>query len=440
MELMNKLQESESIVIEGDRRIGKTTFALHILKKKYKKISFISPLTHNQTLKRLEAISNAFLEFNDIKDFIDAYSFREDWIDIKNEFGFKYLLQDLEYFISNQPNDVIVFHRMGSLFEYSDRDLIEDFFNKLLSYGIKYKKKLVFLIGTDVVNYDLLNHYLVESADLYLKIKKEGELREIEILFALTPIFDHKYIFESKHKKLFLFAKEKSGYINKNVSVIVISKDPEVRRLNKYILSHPQIELKIIDSIADSLEAILQNPDYLLYYGEDDKINTSICELSAKYELYTKVLYLLKREFIRTDDRLNLIDKGCVDLLNINTQTINYVLEISKYIQINFYKISIIHDEVKLETKDEVKKFVDYLLDEKILFTIVKVNKKLENVKYLRNYDKYIEFDDYSIIICINLLKDEVSKIMLSKMEENLNVLEMQDALDLFYGDKLCIN
>jgi len=440
MEIIHKLQESESIVIEGDRRIGKTTFALYILKKKYKKISFISPLTNNQTAKRLEAISNSFLEFDNIKEFVDAYSFREDWIDVKNEFGFKYLLQDLDFFIATQPNDVVVFHRIGTLFEYSDRDLIEHFFHTLLAYGIKHKKKLVFLLGKDVINYDLISHYLVESSDLYIKMEKEGELREIEVLFALTPILDPKYVFESKHKKLFLFTKEKSGYVNKNVSVVVISKETYVKKLNKYILEHPQIELKIIDSIADALDVILQNPDYLLYFGEDNKINTSICELNSKYDLYTKILYLLKKEFIRVDDRLNIIDKGCVDLLNINTQTINYVLEISKYIQINFYKIAIIQDHVNFETKDEVKNFVKYLLDERILFTIVKIDGKLQNTKYLRSYDKYIEFKDYSVLILINLLKDEVNKVVLNKIKnENIEIIKEQDALDIFYGETLCI-
>jgi len=440
MEIFHKLQESESIVIEGDRRIGKLTFALYLLKKKYTKISFISPLTSNQVAKRFEAISQSFIEFAEIDSFIDAYSFREDWIDLKNEYGFKYLLQDLEYFIDTNPNEIIVFHRIGHIFEYSDRDLIEYFFTTLLSYGIKHKKKLVFLIGTDIVNYDLVSHYLVESSDLYLRVNKSGDVREIEVLFALTPILDAKYIFESKHKKLFLFTKEKSGYVNKNVSVVVISKDPKIQRINKYLLEKPQIELNIIDSIADALEAILQNPDYLLYFGEDNKINPSICELNHKYDLYTKILYLLNREFIRVDDRLKLIDKGCVDLLNFNMPTINYVLEISKYIQINFYKINIIKDDVKLETKEEVIDFISYLLNERILFTIIKIDSKLEKVDYLREYDKYIEFENYNIIIFVNLLKHELKRIMFNKMEnEHFNILEVQDSLDIFYGEKVCI-
>ena len=441
MEIFQELQESESIVIEGDRRIGKLTFALYILKKKYSNVSLISPLTSNQIAKRIESISQSFIEFNDLADFIEAYSFREDWIDIKNEYGFKYLLQDLEYFIEMNQNEVIIFHRIGNIFEYSDRDLIEYFFTTLLSYGIKYKKKLIFLLGNDVVNYDLISHYLVESIDLYMKMYKQGDLREIEVLFALSPIVDPKYIFESKHKKLFLFTKEKSGYMHKNISLVIIAKDENIKRINKYLLEDkPQIELKIIDSIADSLDAILQNPDYLLYFGEDNKINSSICELRTKYNLYTKILYMVNKEFIRVDDRLNLIDKGCVDLLNFNIPIINYVLEISKYIQIHFYKINIIKDHKILNTKEYAKKFINFLLEERILFTIIKIDTKLNNVSYLRNYDKYIEFEDYNIIIFVNLIKKEVTNIVFNQIKEHFNLLKVQDSLDLFYGEKLCID
>ena len=149
---------------------------------------------------------------------------------------------------------------------------------------------------------------------------------------------------------------------------------------------------------------------------------------------------MVNKEFIRVDDRLNLIDKGCVDLLNFNIPIVNYVLELSKYIQMNFYKIGIIRDDIKLETKDEVKNFINHLLEEKILFSIIKIDGKLEDTKHLRYYDKYIEFDDYNIIIFVNLLKHELTKIIFSKMNEHFNIIKVQDSLDIFYREKLCID
>jgi len=439
MEIFQKIKESDSVVLEGDKKSGKLTFLLHVLKKKYMNVSIISPLSSNKITKKLETLSKSFLEFKDFKQFLNVYALREDWILLKNEYGFNYLLQDLEYFISTQKNDVIIFHKIGTLFDYADRDLIDNFFNHLLSYGATYKKKLIFTINTDTVNYDLISHYLVESSDLYLKMDKEGDFRAVEILYALSPILDPIYIFENKNKKLFLFPKEKSGFRKTNISVIVISKNKVIQKLHKYLLEKPQIELTIVDTISSSMEAILKNPDYLIFSQEDEEVNFSICELSSKHNLYTKTLYLINKEFLRVDDRLKAMSRGCIDVVNFQIQKMHYVLELAKYLNNTFYKTSIINDEKALETKEEVLEYIDYLLLERVLFTIVKVDGKLTNLEYIREYDKYIELEEYNIIIFVNLIKAEVASILFKKIAEHFHILEVQDCVDIFFGEKLCI-
>jgi len=439
MEIYQKLKESESVVIEGKKKTGKLTFALYLLSKKFTKISVISPLSSNKTTKKLEAISRSFEDLEGLNKILDIFAFREDWITIKNEFGFKFLLQDLEFFIANQKNDVILFHRIGTLFEYSDRDLIDNFFTNLLGYGIKYKKKLVFTLDVDDVNYDLMSYYLVEAVDLYMKIEKEAENREISLLYALSPILDQTYIFENYLKKLKLNTKDKSGYINKDISVIVISKNKKIQKFHKYLLEKEGIELSIVDTISESLEAILKNPDYLIFAQEDEENNFSVCELSSKYNLYTKTLFLLDKPFLRVDDRLKAIEKGCIDVLNFQISKMNYVLELAKYLNKTFYKNNIIKDNSELKTKDEVIKYINYLIEEKVLFTILKIEGKVNDFSDLRDYDKYVELEQYGVIILVNLIKSEVANILFKKMEEHFMILETQDCLDLFFGEKLCI-
>ena len=440
MEIYQKLKESESIVIEGKKKSGKLTFMLYLLSKKYTKISIVSPLSANKTTKKLEAISRSFEDLEGLNKFLDIFAFREDWITIKNEFGFKFLLQDLEFFIANQKNEVIVFHRIGTLFEYSDRDLIDDFFNDLLAYGIKYKKQLIFTLDIDDVNYDLMSYYLVESIDLYMKIEKIEESREVSILYALSPVLDQTYLFENHLKKLKLNTKDKSGYINKDISVIVISKNKKIQRFHKYLLEKEGIELSIVDSISDSLEAILKNPDYLIFSQEEEESNFSVCELSSKYNLYTKTLYLLDKPFLRVDDRLKAIEKGCVDVLNFQIPKMHYILELAKYLNKTFYKNNIIKDNSELKTKEEVIEYINYLIEERVLFTILKIDGKVKDFSYLRDYDKYVELEKYGIIILVNLIKGEVANIVFKKMAEHFMILETQDCLDLFFGEKLCIN
>jgi len=440
MDLFQKLLESESVIIEGDRKVGKFTAALYMITKKFSTVSVVSPFNKNKIEKKISTLSTSFLNLENLNEVLDVYSFREDWVFIKNEYGFDYLLKDFEYFISKQPNEVIIFHRVGAYFEYADRDLIEDFFTELLSYGIKYKKKLVFTLNSDSVNYDLISYYLLELSDLYMKIEKHGEYREIEILFALTPIVTPSYIFTSNSKKLLLESKDDSTYLNKNISVILISKNQYIKDFHEYLLSKEGIELTVVDSISDILESILKNPDYIIFSEETLEKDFSICEIPKKYDLYTKILYLINQNFLRVDDRLDAIQRGCSDVLNFKIQKIRYVLELAKYLHKAFYKIDVIYNKEQLNNKLELLNFVKFLLSEKALFTIIKVDENINSNDYLRPYDKYVylENEGYGVLVLINLLKDEVSDILFKKTEE-ISVLETQDCIDIYTGEELCI-
>ena len=440
MDLFQKLIESESIIIEGDRKVGKLTAALYMLSKKFTTITVVSPFNKNKISKKISTLATSFINLENMNEVLDVYAFREDWINIKNEYGFGYLLKDLEYFISKNPDEVILFHRIGSLFEYADRDLIEDFFTELLSYGVKHKKKLVFTLNTDAVNYDLISYYLLELSDLYMKISKHGEYREIEVLFALTPIETPSYVFASTDKKLLLEPKNNSTFLNKDISVIMIAKDPYIRDFHDYLLSKEGITLTIVESISDILESILKNPDYIIFSEETIEKDFSICEIPAKYDLYTKILYLINQDFLRVDDRLEAIQRGCSDVLNFNSQKIRYVLELAKYLHKAFYKIDVIYNKDKLNNKKDLLNFIKFLLSERTLFTIVKVDEDINPKDYLRPYDKYVYLEDegYGVLVLINLLKDEVSDILFKKAEE-VSVLETQDCIDIYTGEELCI-
>ncbi len=439
MEIFDKFSESENIIIDGDNKIGKFTLALYLMKHKFNNITILTSVTKNKILKKIKSLKNSFEYFNDIEDIVNVYSFREDWVDLKNEYGINFLLQDFEKFISETKNDVIFFYKLEYIFEYSDRDIIDCFYNELLSYGIKYKKKLVFTLNKNVVNYDLLTQYLIEDIDLYLKLYIQKDYREVEISFALTPIIDRKYVFIEENKKLSLFTKDTSGYLKKDISLVLIAQDKNIQRFHKYILDKEHINLTIVDSIAPSMDSILKNPDFLIF--SQNEIEFSVCELSKKYDLYTKIMYLINEDFIRVDDRLKARDFGCVDMINFNTQKMHYVLELEKYMQFGFYKSDVIKDSQKINKVDEFKDYVSLLLEERVLFTLIKIEGELNNdLKVLRSYDKFIQIEEYHILLIINLIKEEVSHILFKKLTELAHIVDIQDSIDLYFGNKLCID
>jgi len=436
MEINKKIKESESIVIEGDKKIGKLTLALYLSSQFQKNFTLLTPLSKNKITRKIEASKKHFDNFKDLN--INIFSFREDWVMIKNEYGFSYLLKDLEYFIHHQKNEMIIFHKFDTIFEYSDRDFIDDFFIELLSYGIKYKKKLIFTINMDSVNYDLIGNYLVEASDLYLKMTRPKEKREIEVLFSISPIIDSHYIFENIEKKLILKTKDISGYSKKEIDVVVITKDKKIQKLHNYLLQKENINLRIIDSISESLSIISNVPDFLIFTQEDKETNFNICEISKKNSF--KTLYVVNKKFVRIDDRLEGREKGCVDVITISIQTMHYVLELEKFFEMVFYK-NLTNIEINF-SNDKLKKHLDYLIQERVLFTLIKIEGKIDKkyLKFLRHYDGYFEFENYSVILLLNLLKGEVSQILFKKLEDNFFVVKLQDCIDIFYGEKLCID
>jgi len=438
MELINKLRESESIVIEGDKKVGKMTLSLFIARQIVTKFTFLTPLSSNKITRKINSLQRSFDDFKELN--IDIFSFREDWILVKNEYGYSYLLKDLEYFISHQENEVIVLHKFDTLFEYSDRDFIDDFFMELMAYGIKYKKKLIFTINLDGVNYDLISSYLVDTSDLYLRLFRPQEKREIEVLFSLSPIVDRHYLFDTIDNSLSLRTKEISGYSKREIDVVVITKDIKQQKFYKYILDKEDIHLRIIDSISDSLSIVSQVPDYLVFHQEDKDINFNICELSKKNKFRT--LYIVAQSFVRVDDRLEAREKGCVDVISFAMQTMHYILELEKFFSLEFYNTKLIHTKLDLNSKEELIKHINYLIEDRVLFTLIKIEGKIsdKNLKFLRDYDIYMEFEEYSVIFLLNVLKKEVSHIIFKKIEDIFVVLKLQDSLDIFYGEMICID
>ena len=442
MELIRNIKESDSIVIEGEKKVGKMTLAFYLSKQIAKHVTFISPLASTKILRKVESSISSFGKLEDLDEFLTIFSFREDWMNIKIDYGYKYFLKDLEYFISHQENEVMIFHRVEAFFEYADRDFLEDFLAELLSYGMKYKKKLIFTLNTEDYNYDLLRSYLVDNCDFYLKLDKEDSVRNIDVLYSLTPLTNQTYIFENSESGMILEPKLTFNGLNKYISIVVISADKDIQRIHKYLLNKDDIELTIANDIGGALEAVLKNPDYLIFNQEDEKIALSICELSKKYKLKTQILYLVNKDFVRVDDRMKAKTKGCIDMLKLDKNIMNYILELEKYFDLVFYKnYSHITDSI-YKDKNEFKKEIQEILDNRGIFSLIKLNETLseEDMSAIREYDKILIDGEYSFLFMLNSLKFNIENILKNKFKRELNIVKIQDSLDIFFGEKLCID
>ena len=55
MEIYNKFKESESIVIEGDKKIGKMSLAIFLSYQFQNQFTFLSPLSTNKIDRKIES-------------------------------------------------------------------------------------------------------------------------------------------------------------------------------------------------------------------------------------------------------------------------------------------------------------------------------------------------------------------------------------------------
>lgn len=442
MELIQKLKSAESIVIEGEKKVGKTTLGFYISKVISEKSSFVCPLATYKVIKKIESAANSFDNFVDLKEFLNLFAIREDWVDIKNEYGYTYLLKDLEKFISHQESDVIIINKIGAFFDYSDRDFIDDFLSQLLSYGITYKKKLIFTLDSDDTNYDMISGHLVDNSDFYLKLFVKDSQRIIDVLYSLVPMDQKEFLYTNENSNLVLKSKSVTSGENKNISILVISSDPYLQKLHKYLLGKDGIELTVVDCISDSLSCILRNPDFLIFGQEDEKVNLSICEIAKEHKINTNILYLAHKDFVRVDDRIKAKELGCIDMIKLDDNVMNYILELEKYFNLVFYKNSSSEHSKVYYAKDEFVALINDLVSKKEVFTLTKVNEALgeEDLNAMREYDKVFVADDYSIIITLNTLKNNITNILEKKFNRSLDMLAIEDSVDVFFKGLTCID
>ena len=442
MALIKKLKESDSIVIEGDKKTGKLTLAFYFAKLIDKKTTFVSPLASPKVTKKIDSFVNSFEIFKDLNSFLKKFSLREDWMSLKEEYGYKYFLKDLEYFISHQENEVIIFHKIDTFFEYADRDFLETFLSELLGYGITYKKKFIFTLNIDDPNYDMLGRFLVDNTELYLKLSIQDSIRYIDVLYSLTPISQQHYIFENEDTQLILEAKSMYSGQHEDISIVLITSNPYLQQIHKYMLDKESIELMIADNISDALEAILKNPDYMIFAQESEEVKLSICSLAKEHKLKTQILYLTNRDFIRVDDRMKSKELGCVDMIKLDTNIMNYVLELEKYFNLVFYKKPENEHKREYRDKEEFKTYIKEVIEKRGIFTLIKIDEKLDENDYsfIREYDKVLVTDEYSVIFMLNILKSNVEDILKIKFKKEIHTEKIQDSLDIFFGEEICID
>jgi CheY-like chemotaxis protein len=416
------IAKSEVTLINGGKKLGKLTLALKYCPTD--KTLIISGYQKPIFIKRLNAIAN--LEDSDIQSALSNISYltlKEDWLEYKIKYGYEFIIEDINRAISIHEPKNVIFHRMDLMFGSHVSDNISMFMEKLLL--IKDKHECKFFITT-IPNNE--NEEIIETiedfSDINLEITKEKE-RIINIKNSIFPVKPDKYYFLYKDDRIEIKPVETDIKIDKKIHILLITDKQELISLHKYIFNKKGFFIDVATSMTDTINKILSGPDIIIYNPKTEDLDLSVCNTIKQQKIASKLIYITQSEYVRSEDKMRALESGCYEMFPINFALGDYILEIEKMLNDNFYT-SILNklSKNKLITKtDHFCKVVDSLYKERIFFSILKFksDKTPEDIrKKLRSTD-IIHYNgqtkEYTLCL-INIRKRNI-KPVLNKLLEN---------------------
>ncbi len=483
MKLNDALRSAEIVVIEGDKRSGKNTFFFHLMQNYLGEEGciFITPQGQSSFHRRLDVIARTARSFRHLDKDLDVYFFKPEWKDIKQQYGFDFLLQDIERIFQYGKGDSVVIHHFEDYFELQEKGKVEQVIFYLTDLQKKYNKKLFFIINTHDENYEIINNVLAELADIKLLIqidKHNNHLRAIDVVECIYPLTNTHYAFKLHDECFSLVLAEATNKIDKltqksfkdahihlppsstdlvrngaeNVNevasqkkILLISKSKRVQKIHQYLLSDiNDILLDISDNTVTTISKILAGPDIIIYNPDDEnKVDLSVCEIVRENKLDSKLFYLSNKLFIRQEDRSMAHHNGCDEIFAITHQITDYLIVLEKYLYKRFYTERLSHFEkpesfTLFESEADFQEVILKMIELRLYFTVFTYYAEKDEIIPLLLYKTLNRGGDYAYIdternqvylLCLNTTKED-GKVIYTRLKNQQYDLHLKNALD----------
>lgn len=428
MNIIEILQKSDIALIEGESKSGKLTFALYSYSQteKIDKIIIISSIQKKLMEKRINSLKNLNNnKLNKILETIELFCLKENWLEIKASYGFDFIYEDIERIILNSKSDAVILHRPDLMFSQDEYDYARLFLEKFIEIANNNGKKIFITSDKDQFITDFLENY----TDISFIIKKYNNIRKIFIKHSLYPIDSNEYKFILENKNLILenFSQEKIENIEPqqvNIAkktLLLVSEDERFISINKYIFEN-YFNIDIASNLSEVINKIAQKPDIVIYQDKHTSADFNICNTVKKLSQNSKIIVILNKEYIRTEDKMDAIQLGCCEILPKFFNLEEYILSIEKSINNFFYsnKIKLLPPQKISTSYENFCKNIQSLYKEKIFFSVIKTKEfNKEIIKKLRNHDILFinEKNNYLHLALINVTKEMFEKRLKDKLE-----------------------
>ncbi|WP_456479272.1 hypothetical protein [Nautilia sp.] len=415
MTLNEVVKKSDFILTEGNKKIGKLTLALYYCEKK--RTVIFSSYQKSVFLKRMSAIAN--LKDDSIQTALSTVKFftlKENWNDYKKQYGTEYLFEDIKKAVKKHSPKNIVFHRLDILFGTNSQQEVS-FFMKQLNIFQKENRCKVFITVIPNGENESTIETIEDFCDLNLEIQKDKN-RIINVKNSIFPVKPEKYLFLYDNEiKITPYEKNPTTQ-KKAINVLIISENEELINLHKYVFNSKYFFVDEAKNISEIINKILSAPDLIIYNPKEEHLDMSVCNTLKQQSIPSKLIYIAQTEYVRTEDKMKALESGCYEIFPENFALGEYILEIEKMLDFNFYT-PVLNRLFINKIFNDIKSFcdvLDSLYEEKVFFTILKFESDSSPEKYvkkLRNTDILFYDQNKSLfIIClINLRKRNIKPV-----------------------------
>ena len=436
MEIKDAIQKSELTLVEGEKKIGKLTFALFSVANFLNGSNLIifSPLPKPLMLKRLESI--AYLGDEKIINIIKSTKLlcmKENIKELKIRFGNQFMIEDIKKGVEKYESRCVIFHRFDLFFEIQEREDAEEFMEKMISLKDKYQLKL-FITSSTTQNNNYINDLLENFTDINLLLQKNDALK-ISVKNSIFPIQPSSFYFTLEENHLLLkpieIIKENSFLEKKskeqiNKKVLLISQDEKLIKLHKFLFNKDIFQLDIATTLTETIQKILEGPDLIIYNPHDNSYDLEVCDIIKKNNLQSKLIYIVNKDYIRNEDKMSAIHAGCYEVFPKKFIFEEYILTLEKALNINFYTSLIQQLPSHKKVIKSLKHFcniIDSFWQHGICFTIILAKTNIPKEKIIpkiREKDVIFYDNEYITICLLNLLKVNAN-IITNKIKSSIN-------------------
>jgi len=379
------LKEADSIVMHSDAKMGKMTLSLYLCKLFFEeKVLFFSPKDSYLFNKKIALLEKQHPQFENISKQISPYYLKEDWDTIKRQYGYGFLLIELEMLIESSDEKIIIFHHFGEFFEFQDRYEIEHFYQILVKIVTKNKKKIIFLVDKQNINYQYIQNVAHEFSDIIMTIYKNETNERLVNIHHITENQEYPLMHFVLHKKIFILEyKDKNIDVEKkrvkNILIMELNSFAEVKRtkikdIYNYVFNRPEFNLYHANSLQSILQNIFIKPDVIIVLMDRSKDNFAIIKAIKNQLPYTIITTVIDQDYVRSENIQEAYEYGCDEVFPRTYSFDKFILFFQKTVKNFFYteSLKVIQNKTNiLNTLDEFKNLVDVCLDNKIFFTFL---------------------------------------------------------------------